>query len=270
MKTGIVDDSGFMRLVLKKIISKNSELEFVWDASDGIEAIDKNVSNPADLIISDMEMPRMDGLELLKNLKANNSNTECIIVSGQHESSAPKILEAIRVGAVGFVSKNDDTGQSNLDTMGKALNDLTKFIIKKIETEKINKDIKKINSCLKRIKKFKPRVQIGFNRRYDVGHHSLKQHLKQKIGRLEKKMQEMKNSCKPLTINDLGRPGLRKSLVEKDLRKNLSMHKKTPPVSRWGFVFVPYLENGGFFLGYAAPTSSSTVACETSSVFSSS
>lgn len=144
MKTGIVDDSGFMRLVLKKIISKNSELEFVWDASDGIEAIDKNVSNPADLIISDMEMPRMDGLELLKNLKANNSNAECIIVSGQHESSAPKILEAIRVGAVGFVSKNDDTGQSNLDTMGKALNDLTKFIIKKIETEKINKDIKKI------------------------------------------------------------------------------------------------------------------------------
>ena len=47
-------------------------------------------------------------------------------------------------------------------------------------------NIKKINSCLKRIKKFKPRVQIGFNRRYDVGHHSLKQHLKQKIGRLEK------------------------------------------------------------------------------------
>ena len=86
----------------------------------------------------------MDGLELLKNLKANNSNAECIIVSGQHESSAPKILEAIRVGAVGFVSKNDDTGQSNLDTMGKALNDLTKFIIKKIETEKINKDIKKL------------------------------------------------------------------------------------------------------------------------------
>ena len=85
----------------------------------------------------------MDGLELLKNLKANNSNAECIIVSGQHESNA-KILEAIRLGAVGFVSKNDDTGQSNLDTMGKALNDLTKFIIKKIESEKINKDIKKL------------------------------------------------------------------------------------------------------------------------------
>jgi myo-inositol 2-dehydrogenase/D-chiro-inositol 1-dehydrogenase len=46
--------------------------------------------------------------------------------------------------------------------------------------------IKKINSCLKRIKKFKPKVQMGFNRRYDVGHHLLKQHLKQKIGRLEK------------------------------------------------------------------------------------
>ena len=92
MKTGIVDDSGFMRLVLKKIISKNSELEFVWDASDGIEAIDKNVSNPADLIISDMEMPRMDGLELLKNLKANNSNAECIIAVSYTHLTLPTTL----------------------------------------------------------------------------------------------------------------------------------------------------------------------------------
>ena len=143
MKTGIVDDFWFHEISSKKIISKNSDLEFAWDASDGIEAIEKNLSNPADLIISDMEMPIMDGLELLKNLKANDTTAECIIVSGQHESNAPKILEAIRLGAVGFVSKNDDR-QSNLDTMGKALNDLTKFIIKKIETEKKNKDIKKI------------------------------------------------------------------------------------------------------------------------------
>ena len=143
MKTGVVDDSGFMRLVLKKIISQNTDLEFIWDASDGQEALEKNIINPADIIISDMEMPKMDGLGLLKYLKENNVNAECIIVSGQHESGAPKILEAIRLGAVGFVSKNDDTGQSNLDTMGKALNDLTKSIIKKVKSEGFNRNIQK-------------------------------------------------------------------------------------------------------------------------------
>ena len=68
-----------------------------------------------------------------------------------------------------------------------------KFIEKGIKKNKIifcekplDLNINKINACLKRIKKLKPRVQIGFNRRYDSGHHSLKQYLKQKIGRLEK------------------------------------------------------------------------------------
>ena len=149
MKTGIVDDSGFMRLVLKKLISKNDDLEFIWDASDGNEAIEKNFSNPADVIISDMEMPNMDGLDLIKTLRDKNQNVECIIVSGQHESGAPKIIEAIRLGAVGFVSKNDESGQSNLETMGSALNEITKLIVKKYQSTKTYKKHYKINNSFK-------------------------------------------------------------------------------------------------------------------------
>ena len=149
MKTGIVDDSGFMRLVLKKIVSNNDNLEYIWDASDGQEAIEKNFSNPADVIISDMEMPNMDGLDLIKTLRDKNQNVECIIVSGQHESGAPKIIEAIRLGAVGFVSKNDESGQSNLETMGSALNEITKSIVKKYQSTKTYKKHYKINNSFK-------------------------------------------------------------------------------------------------------------------------
>ena len=149
MKTGIVDDSGFMRLVLKKIVSNNDNLEYIWDASDGQEAIEKNFSNPADIIISDMEMPNMDGLDLIKTLRDKNQNVECIIVSGQHESGAPKIIEAIRLGAVGFVSKNDESGQSNLETMGSALNEITKSIVKKYQSTKAYKKHYKINNSFK-------------------------------------------------------------------------------------------------------------------------
>ena len=149
MKTGIVDDSGFMRLVLKKIVSNIDNLEYIWDASDGQEAIEKNFSNPADIIISDMEMPNMDGLDLIKTLRDKNQNVECIIVSGQHESGAPKIIEAIRLGAVGFVSKNDESGQSNLETMGSALNEITKSIVKKYQSTKTYKKHYKINNSFK-------------------------------------------------------------------------------------------------------------------------
>ena len=117
--------------------------------SDGQEAIEKNFSNPADIIISDMEMPNMDGLDLIKTLRDKNQNVECIIVSGQHESGAPKIIEAIRLGAVGFVSKNDESGQSNLETMGSALNEITKSIVKKYQSTKTYKKHYKINNSFK-------------------------------------------------------------------------------------------------------------------------
>jgi len=91
----------------------------------------------------------MDGLDLIKTLRDKNQNVECIIVSGQHESGAPKIIEAIRLGAVGFVSKNDESGQSNLETMGSALNEITKSIVKKYQSTKTYKKHYKINNSFK-------------------------------------------------------------------------------------------------------------------------
>ena len=119
MKTGIVDDSGFMRLVLKKIISKNSELEFVWDASDGIEAIDKNVSNPADLIISDMEMPRMDGFEFIEEYMQLHKKSErkpILVYSGKDLSEVQKDLLEKNVTAL---IKKDDVSIEELSSVVK-------------------------------------------------------------------------------------------------------------------------------------------------------
>ena len=137
MKVGIVDDSGFMRIVLKKIVKQNSKFNFLWDASDGIQAIDKLIKDPVDILICDMEMPNLDGIGVLTEIKNRKiKNVSCIIVSGQHLSSAPKILDALSLGAVGFVSKNDESGESNLDTMKRDLNALKDVIIQKNNGEK--------------------------------------------------------------------------------------------------------------------------------------
>ena len=91
----------------------------------------------------------LDSFFSVIKVKDKNQNVECIIVSGQHESGAPKIIEAIRLGAVGFVSKNDESGQSNLETMGSALNEITKSIVKKYQSTKKYKKHYKINNSFK-------------------------------------------------------------------------------------------------------------------------
>ena len=65
-KVLIVDDSAFMRMVLKDIIDKEPGLKVVGMARDGLEAVEKATSLNPDLITLDVEMPKLNGLEALK------------------------------------------------------------------------------------------------------------------------------------------------------------------------------------------------------------
>ena len=106
MKVAIVDDSKFIRMVIKQIIQSGPNFEVIWEAENGKDAFLENEKDMADLIISDVEMPIMDGVDLLKNLREKNHRSECLIVSGFHRSDGKKIIEAFRLGAIGFISKN--------------------------------------------------------------------------------------------------------------------------------------------------------------------
>ena len=75
MKVGLVDDSAFMRMVLRQILSAADDIDVAWEAADGDAAITCNAETAVDLIITDMEMPRCDGLQLLTRLKSGNVET---------------------------------------------------------------------------------------------------------------------------------------------------------------------------------------------------
>ena len=60
MKVSIVDDSKFIRMVIKQIIQSEPNFEVIWEAENGKDAFLENEKNMADLIISDVEMPIMD------------------------------------------------------------------------------------------------------------------------------------------------------------------------------------------------------------------
>ena len=103
MKVLVVDDS----LTMRKIIIKNlSQIGFedVIEAADGEEALAKLKANPKiELILSDWNMPTMDGYQFLVEFRKTNKNTPFIMVTTEAEK--PKIVQAIQAGVNNYILK---------------------------------------------------------------------------------------------------------------------------------------------------------------------
>jgi YesN/AraC family two-component response regulator len=102
----ICDDEEGVRESLRLILEDDHDLSF---ATNGSEAIEKIKKHPADLVILDIKMPKMSGLETLKKLKKVSPNTKVIIASGYKSVEAAN--EAIKSGASDYIVKPFDTSQ---------------------------------------------------------------------------------------------------------------------------------------------------------------
>lgn len=105
-KVLICDDEEGVRESLKLILEDDYDLSF---AITGNEAIEKTKKEPIDLVILDIKMPKMSGLETLKELKKISPNTKVIIASGYKSVEAAS--EAIKSGASDYIIKPFDTPQ---------------------------------------------------------------------------------------------------------------------------------------------------------------
>lgn len=105
VKVLIVDDSAFMRNALTSMMSSDPEIQVVGIAKDGVEAVEKVSSLKPDIVTLDVEMPRMDGIEALKRIMAQNP-VPVLMVSSLTTEDARVTLEALDLGAVDFIPKN--------------------------------------------------------------------------------------------------------------------------------------------------------------------
>jgi len=102
----IVDDSAAIRKILHRVlIQADVPLGRVVEAGDGTEALDKLKAGPVGLILSDINMPKMDGLQLLGALKAQPATKEIPIIMVTTEGGSAKVMEAVALGAAGYVRK---------------------------------------------------------------------------------------------------------------------------------------------------------------------
>jgi two-component system chemotaxis response regulator CheY len=102
----IVDDSAAIRKILQRVLrDANVPIGTVVEASDGVEALEKLKTCQVGLILSDINMPNMDGLELLSRLKASEEWKSLPVVMVSTEGSQSKVLEAVEKGAAAYVRK---------------------------------------------------------------------------------------------------------------------------------------------------------------------
>lgn len=130
IKVMVVDDAVLMRMVIYKLFESDSNFEVVGKASNGKEAINEMEKSNPDVILLDIEMPVMDGLEFLKIVRLK-SNAKIVILSSLAQKGSEKSLKARSLGADAIIMKPsgavstdlvEKSGKYIIDTIYQLLN----------------------------------------------------------------------------------------------------------------------------------------------------
>ncbi|MBO6137894.1 MAG: response regulator [Lachnospiraceae bacterium] len=98
----ICDDAAFMRMMIKDILTKNG-YNVAGEAENGAKAVEKYAEVKPDLVLMDITMPEMDGIQALKKIKGSDPSAMVIMCSAMGQQAM--VIEAIQAGAKDFIVK---------------------------------------------------------------------------------------------------------------------------------------------------------------------
>lgn len=98
----ICDDAAFMRMMIKDILSKNG-YNVAGEAENGAKAVEKYSELKPDLVLMDITMPEMDGIQALKAIKTSDAGAKVIMCSAMGQQAM--VIESIQAGAKDFIVK---------------------------------------------------------------------------------------------------------------------------------------------------------------------
>nr|WP_302595208.1 response regulator [uncultured Cellulosilyticum sp.] len=101
-KVLIVDDAAFMRMMIKDILSKNG-YEVAGEAENGLKAVDKYKELTPDLVLMDITMPEMNGIDAVKAIKGFDPGAKIVMCSAMGQQAM--VIESIQAGARDFIVK---------------------------------------------------------------------------------------------------------------------------------------------------------------------
>jgi DNA-binding NarL/FixJ family response regulator len=110
MRVLIVDDHTMVRESLVSVLQAEGDVQVVAQAADGIEAIEKALQSRPDIVIVDLSMPRLNGIEVVRRLREALPATRVLVLTMHQEDEY--VLQAVRAGASGYLVK--DSGAADL------------------------------------------------------------------------------------------------------------------------------------------------------------
>ncbi|NRT16907.1 DNA-binding NtrC family response regulator [Flavobacterium sp. 28A] len=133
----IIEDEAAIRRVLTKILSEENDTYEVEDAEDGVIGFEKIKNNDYDLVLCDIKMPKMDGVELLEEVKKIKPEIPMVMISGHGDMETA--INTMRMGAFDYISKPPDLNRL-LNTVRNALDKKQLVVENKILKKKVSKN----------------------------------------------------------------------------------------------------------------------------------
>jgi two-component system, NtrC family, nitrogen regulation response regulator NtrX len=137
----IVEDEAAIRRVLVKILSEESDTYQVEEAVDGLEGIEKIKKDDYDLVLCDIKMPKMDGVEVLEAVKKIKPEIPIVMISGHGDLDTA--VNTMRLGAFDYISKPPDLNRL-LNTVRNALDRKELVVENKLLKKKVSKNFEMI------------------------------------------------------------------------------------------------------------------------------
>jgi DNA-binding NtrC family response regulator len=133
----IIEDEAAIRRVLTKILSEENDSYKVEEAEDGIQGLEKIKNNDYDLVLCDIKMPKMDGVEVLEAVKKIKPEIPMVMISGHGDMETA--IQTMRLGAFDYISKPPDLNRL-LNTVRNALDRKQLVVENKILKKKVSKN----------------------------------------------------------------------------------------------------------------------------------
>jgi two-component system, NtrC family, nitrogen regulation response regulator NtrX len=139
----IIEDEAAIRRVLNKILSEENDTYQVEEAEDGLQGVEKIKNEDYDLVLCDIKMPKMDGVEVLEAIKKIKPEIPMVMISGHGDLETA--VNTMRLGAFDYISKPPDLNRL-LNTVRNALDRKQLVVENKILKKKVSKNYEMIGN----------------------------------------------------------------------------------------------------------------------------
>lgn len=184
IKVMIVDDHIMMREGIKKLLEFDKSIEVIEQVSDGLECLEKIEGVKPDILLLDIDMPQMNGIEVLEKLKEQNNPVKVLVLTVHSEIEY--LVKAIDIGASGYILK--DSGSAELKNAIQCIMENNPYIqpslIPALKSRLVVRDIdkEKLEALTKREMEILTQVASGmFNKEIannlDISERTVKNHI---------------------------------------------------------------------------------------------